>query len=130
MKTKLLLIVLLAFAACKEETPTPDKPNPVNPVTPSTDYYVQVTSINPEHATIKIPRFAYFTDKEYVIESRKDTAWPASKINVQVFKDSIDLYLAGAFVNNYALNIYYKDSLLVSDTIGDLNYRDHVKWRL
>lgn len=123
--------MILAFVACKDdETPTPEKPGPVIPVTPKTDYYVQVTSIKPEHYSIEIPMFAYYTDKEYTVKSRRDTVWPANRINVEFFKDSIDLYLTGAFINSWALNIYYKDSLLVSDTMDATNFRDHVKWRL
>lgn len=128
MKTKLLLIVLLALTACKDdETPTPE---PVKPVVPTTDYYVQVTATKIEHATMTIPRFAYFTDKEYIITWHKDTAWPATKTNVEYFKDSIELYVAGEFLNEYALNIYYKDSLLATDTVDNHNFKKRVKWRL
>lgn len=130
MKTKILIVVLLALTACKkDDNPAPVKPPPVQE-TPKTDYYVQVTAVREDAKTIAIPLFAYFTDKEYQLGQKKDANWPATKYPVEVFEDSIDLYLLGWPEVDYAMNIYYQDSLLITDTLNKINRKDIVKWRL
>jgi hypothetical protein len=129
MKTKLTLLTALfalLIASCKdEETPAP-QPDVRQP----SEYFVQVNPTEESQAGF-VPIFQYATDSAYRHGGGTATAYPYPKVPVYGFKDSIELRILSGISTTYALNIYFKDSLLVTDTFYQNQTRPIlIKWRL